>query len=74
VSKEPDQSLCTCKCPLNTLRPDDSNGGSHYRVGRVAGFTRCFGSSQCWIPYKVHSGRNGNVEHRPIILSGDLVY
>ena len=60
--------------PLDALWPDDGRGGRHHRVRGVAGVARGVGGDEDRVADEVHLGRHRDVEHRPVVLAGDLVH
>ena len=73
MGEEVDQRPGAGERPLHALRPGDERGGRHHRVRRVAGLARGVGRDEDRVADEVDLGRHRDVEHRPVVLAGDLV-
>ena len=74
MGEEVDQRPGAGQRPLDALRPGDERGGRHHRVRGVAGLARGVGRDEDRVADEVDLGRHRHVEHRPVVLAGDLVH
>ena len=74
MGEEVDQRPGAGQRPLDALRPGDERGRRHHRVRRVAGLARGVGRDEDRVADEVDLGRHRHVEHRPVVLAGDLVH